>query len=281
MRVIHQAYKTFGPMLLSVLSIFTAFIILQPIALNLNPSFNLMASRGIGKVAFVSMVILQLILFLIIQPLPFLKKCLNTFLFFFKKITWFKTFFFYFSIFFILHALLLALFYNLGYAYYNPKWGLFSIHLILKLIWGFFVVFMLAWTEETIFRGISYQYIAQQFNKITSIFIASLIFMLAHDLYNPLNLITKNRKLGLGLFLLGFLLNTVFVITGKLYAGMGIHAGLVFVKVVLRRARFIVMPISGLPFWINSDLRQSLIVHALFLILIVSLILVNKKKIFN
>ncbi len=281
MRVIHQAYKTLGPMLLSVLSIFATFIILQPIALSLNPSFNLMASRGIGKVAFVSMVIFQLILFLIIQPLPFLEKCLNTSLFFLKKTTWIKTFFFYFSIFFILHALLLALFYNLGYAYYNPNWGVFNIQLILKLIWGFFVVFMLAWTEETIFRGISYQYIAQKFSKITSIFIASLIFMLAHNLYNPLNLITKNWNLGLGLFLLGFLLNTIFVITGKLYAGMGIHAGLVFVKVVLRRARFIVMPISGLPFWINSDLRQSLIVHALFLILIISLIFVNKKKIFN
>ena len=281
MRVIHQAYKTLGPMLLSVLSIFSAFIILQPIALSLNPSFNLMASRGIGKVAFVSMVIFQLVLFLIVQPLPFLNKCLNTSLFFLKKTTWIKTFFFYFSMFFILHTLLLAFFYNLGYAYYNPNWGVFNIQLILKLIWGFFVVFMLAWTEETIFRGISYQYIAQQSSKITSVFITSLIFMFAHDLYNPLNLITKNWKLGLGLFLLGFLLNTIFVITGKLYAGMGVHAGLVFVKVVLRRARFIIMPTSGLPFWINSDLRQSLIVHALFLILIFSLILTNKKEIFN
>ena len=169
----------------------------------------------------------------------------------------------------------------MGYAYYNPNWGKFNIELILKLLWGFFVVFMLAWTEETIFRGISYQYIAQQFSKITSIFIASLIFMLAHDLYNPLNLITKNWKLGLGLFLLGFLLNTIFVITGKLYAGMGIHAGLVFVKVVLRRARFIIIPISGLPFWANSDLRQSLLIHILFLILIISLILTNKNKIFT
>ena len=281
MKIIHLVYKTLGPILLSVLSIFTAFIILQPIAFTLNSSFNLMASRGIGKVAFISMVIFQLILFLIIQPLPFLEKCLDSSLLFLKKTTWIKTFFFYFSIFFVLHALLLVFFYNLGYAYYNPNWGKFNIELILKLLWGFFVVFMLAWTEETIFRGISYQYIAQQFSKITSIFIASLIFMLAHDLYNPLNLITKNWKLGLGLFLLGFLLNTIFVITGKLYAGMGIHAGLVFVKVVLRRARFIIIPISGLPFWANSDLRQSLLIHILFLILIISLILTNKNKIFT
>ena len=68
MKIIHLVYKTLGPILLSVLSIFTAFIILQPIAFTLNSSFNLMASRGIGKVAFISMVIFQLILFLIIQP---------------------------------------------------------------------------------------------------------------------------------------------------------------------------------------------------------------------
>lgn len=279
--VIQQVYRTLGPVLLSALSVFIAFVTLQPLALWLDPSFNLLASRGIGKVAFVTMIMFQLLLFMITQSLPFLDKCLKTSLFFFKKPIWIKTFFFYFSIFFILHAFLLTIFFVFGYAQYNPGWGTFNIQLILKLIWGFFVVFMLAWTEEAIFRGVIYQYIEQRFSKIISIFTASLIFMLTHDLTNPLNLTTTDWKLGLGLFLLGFLLNTIFVITGKLYAGMGLHAGIVFVKVVLRRARFIIIPISGLPFWINPDLRQSLLVHFLFAILIVALIIFNRKRLLN
>ncbi|MFH1644135.1 MAG: CPBP family intramembrane glutamic endopeptidase [bacterium] len=276
-----QVYKIAGPIILSALSILISFIILQPIALHLNPNFNLLASRGIGKVAFVTMIILQLLLFLTTQSQKFLNKFLQTSLYFFKEKKWVKTFLIYFVIFFILHSLLLVLFYFLGYAQYNPNWGNVNIGLILKLIWGFFVVFMLAWTEELIFRGMIYQYINQEFSKITSLFSASLIFMLAHDLTNPLNLITKNWKLGLGLFLLGFLLNTVFAITNKLYAGMGIHAGLVFVKVVLRKARFLIIPGACLPFWLNSDLRQCLIVHILFVLLITGLLIKYRKILLN
>jgi len=279
--VIKQVWKTIGPILLSAISLFITFNIIQPIAFWLNPTFNLLASRGIGKVAFISMVILQLLLFLITQSQTFLNRFLQTAVFFFKEKEWPKRFFFYFIVFFLLHSIALGFFYLLGYAQYNPDWGVLNLSLLLKLFWGFIVAFFLAWTEELIFRGMLYQYIVQHHSKIISVFATSLIFMLVHDLSNPLNLITKNWQLGLGLFLLGFLLNLVFIITGKLYTGMGLHAGLVFVKVVLRRARIITfLPASSLPFWISGDLRQSLLVHLFFVIAIISLVVFNRKKLF-
>jgi membrane protease YdiL (CAAX protease family) len=131
---------------------------------------------------------------------------------------------------------------------------------------------MLAWTEELIFRGTIFPYFEQFYSTIPSIVLTSLIFMLVHNLKNPLMLLSCDWKLGLGLFLLGVLLNQIFVITRKLYAGMGVHAGLVFVKVVLRRIPFL----SSVP-----DLRQSYLVHILFLFTIVTLFFVYRKKFDN
>jgi hypothetical protein len=106
--------------------------------------------------------------------------------------------------------------------------------------------------------------------------------MLCHDLTNPLNLITKDWKLGLGLFLLGMMLNIIFVITQKLYTGMGAHAGLVFVKVILRRARFLVfLPAAQLPCWVNPDLRQSVLIHIMFVAVNIGLIIRYRKIFFT
>ncbi len=163
------------------------------------------------------------------------------------------------------------------------NWDLnFSSSLFFKLIWGFIVVFFLAWTEELIFRGTIYLYFAQYFQPLISLLITSTMFMFAHDLSNPLNLVTKNWQLGLGLFLLGALLNIIFITTKKLYTGMGAHAGLVFVKVALRRIPLIMyLPASQLPFWINKDLRMSPLIHLLFFALILVIFIKNRKKLLN
>lgn len=261
-----------GPIVLSALSLFFSFLIIQPLALFLDPTFNLLASRGIGKVAFISMAIFQILLFLSTQKKKFLKDFFDRTLFFFVKDKWTGPFTSLFTLFFIFHAIILFIFYQLGYLFYNPTWGHITIQLIGKTILGLFVVFMLAWTEELIFRGTLYPYFQQFYSPLTSALVTSIIFMLAHNLRNPLTLISTDWKLGLGLFLLGFLLNQVFIITNKLYTGMGIHAGLVFVKVILRRAPFLV----GIP-----DLRQSHIVHVLFLCTITYLLARYHKSFFT
>jgi membrane protease YdiL (CAAX protease family) len=261
-----------GPIILSALSLFLSFLILQPLALFLDPTFNLLASRGIGKVIFISMAIFQILLFLSIQQKKFLKDFFDRVFFFFVTDSWFRPFSYLFALFFVFHASILFLFYQLGYLFYNPTWGDITLSVVGKTIFGLFVVFMLAWTEELIFRGTIYPYFRLFYSPITSALTTSLIFMLVHNLRNPLKLISTDWKLGLGLFLLGLLLNQVFIITKKLYTGMGIHAGLVFVKVILRRAPFL----SSVP-----DLRQSHIVHILFILTITYIFVKYRKSFFT
>jgi len=262
-------WQCVGPIFLSALSLFLSFFILQPFAYKLDTTFNLLTSRGIGKVAFVCMAIYQIILLLSIQSSLFLKQFLDRVLLFFGKEKWVSTFSLLFVSFFSFHALVLFLFFQFGQIQYNPSWGTITSAVVGKTLFGLFVVFLLAWTEELIFRGTIYHYFEQFYRPLPSMLLTSLIFMLVHNLKNPLTLVTTEWKLGLGLFLLGLLLNQVFVITRKLYAGMGIHAGLVFVKVILRRAPFLMF----IP-----DLRQSHVVHFLFAGAILFLFIKNRKE---
>ncbi|HBS47748.1 TPA: hypothetical protein DEO28_02065 [Candidatus Dependentiae bacterium] len=268
-----------GPIILSALSFIISFFIVQPIAIYLDPSFNLLANRGCGKIAFSVMVLYQIILMLLFHSKPLLNKFLDAAIFSFADKGMLKKFLLFFSIFFILHATTQFIFLFLGFAHYNPEWGFFNLKLIWKISFAFFVVFLLAWSEEAIFRGMVYNYFNQFFTPLRSIFVTSFIFMLAHDLTNPLNLVTKNWKLGLGLFLLGFLLNLIFVLSGKLYISIASHMGLVAFKVLLRRAPFIVFASEEvLPFWVSADLRQSFLVHLFFILIIIILICRNYKK---
>jgi membrane protease YdiL (CAAX protease family) len=275
--VVKQIPKLVGPIALSALSVFISFLILQPLALWLDPTFNLLASRGIGKVAFVSLIIYQIFLLLVLLPQKFFEKFLELNIYFFTQKGWLKRFFTYFAVFFSFHALLLFIFFMSNFVQYNPNWGTLSITLIYRILFGFFVVFMLAWTEELIFRGTIFLYFVQHLNPLPSLLLASTIFMFAHDLSNPLNLITKDWQLGLGLFLLGAMLNSICMTTKKLYTGMGAHAGIVFVKVILRRMPLLTfLPAAQLPFWVTRDLRTSPLVHILFFIVILGILLKNR-----
>jgi membrane protease YdiL (CAAX protease family) len=240
----NKHWNCVGPIFLSALSLFISYTILQFFAYKLDPAFNLLASRGIPKVAFICMAIYQILLFISIQPKKFLKEFFDRVLFFFVKERWFFSFSYLFISFFLLHSIVLFIFYQQGHILYDPN-------------------------EELIFRGTIYPYFAQYYSPLVSMLTTSLIFMLAHSLKNPLILLTTEWKLGLGLFLLGLLLNQVFVITKKLYTGMGIHAGLVFVKVIIRRMPFL----KSVP-----DLRQSHLVHILFLCAIIFLFVWYKRS---
>lgn len=274
--------KAIGPIVLSALSLFLTFIIVQPIALCLEPSFDLLSSRGIGKINFIGLIILQIFLLFSLFPRKFLNKLLQTNIYFFKEKHCIKRFFSYFIIFFALHWLVLFSVYLAGYVQYNPDWGIFGTKLIARTAFGFVATFFLAWTEELIFRGTLFQYFQQYITNFSAVILTSAIFMFAHNLTNPLDLVTTNWQLGLGLFLLGTLLNLVFFDTKKLYTGMGLHAGLVFVKVVLRRAPFLVfLPAAQLHFCVNKDLRMAPITHVSFFIVILFLIIKNKKALFN
>lgn len=280
--MIKKVFKAFGPILLSALSIFISFKVLQPIAYLIDPSFNLLSNRGIGKVAFVTLVILQIILFIVTQSKQFFNKFLKTNILFFSKLDWIKKYLKYFIIFFSLHALMLCIFVLVGFAKFNPILENITLKLFLRILFGFIVTFFLAWTEELIFRGTLFPYFEQTLSTFSSLIITSVIFMFVHNLTNPLDLITTNWRLGLGLFLLGLLLNLIFIDTKKLYTGMGAHAGLVFVKVFLRRMPLLIfLPATQLPSWINKDLRMSNLIHIFFLIAVIIMFIKTRKKLFN
>lgn len=277
--MINILWKVLGPVVLSAFSIFLSFHLLQPIALLLNQSFNLLASRGVGKVAFVTLVIVHIFLLLAVSARSLWNSFLETCIYFFYQELWIKKFFIFFTLFFGLHATILVAVVQTGYATYHPTALVFTSGKILSLLFGFFVTFFLAWSEELIFRGTLYQYFAQFWRPLPSALITSIIFSLVHDITNPLNLITTHWKLGFGLFLLGFLLNLIFIVTQKLYTGMGVHAGLVYVKVILRRFPLITYA-PMLPFWLDIDLRQSLLIHILFCMVIAAILIKYKNILF-
>ena len=272
-------WKCIGPIILSALSLFLSFIILQSFASFLIPELSLLARGGLGKVLLTAMVFWQLILFLSVQSATFLHDFFATNFLFFKNRTWLKPFGKTFALFFLLHTLLFWFLWQHGLVVTNTAWGIFNTSLIVKTVAAFAAVFTLAWSEEVIFRGTLYPYFVQTFPPLTSAFISSAIFMFAHNLSAPWMLVTTDWKLGLGLFLLGFMLNLLFIISGKLYIGMGAHAGLVAVKVLLRRAPFLnFLAPEALPFWAHNDLRQSPLVHLLFLLVIIILIYMIPKN---
>lgn len=199
------------PIVISALSFFISFLVLQPIATYLDPSFNLLANKGIGKIAFTTMAILQILLLIYTQSRSFRKTWFHQNVLFLGRTQWIAPFFALFTLFFLLHCgIILFAFWN-GQITYNPFWlAKLKSSLLPSIGLGFIATFFLAWSEELIFRGTLYTYFAQFFTPLTSILITSIIFMGVHNLTNPLLLITQDWQLGLGLFLLGVLLNIVF-----------------------------------------------------------------------
>ena len=296
---IFKHWKNIGPIVLSALSLLISFLIIQSFAFYLNPEINLLASKDFGKIAFTLMVFYQIILFLITEnksketamgpygsmannsKKSLFKNFYQTNIKFIFGTNWLPIFAILFILFFSFHAITFFFFKMIGLVFYNQNWQGLDLNTIFKILFGFVATFFLAWTEEAIFRGTIYPYFLQYYQILTSIFLTSFVFMIVHDLTNPISLLTTHWQLGLGLFLLGFLLNTVFAITGKLYASMGIHAGLVFVKIILRKAPFLIFASENLwPWWFNKDLRQASIVHLLFLITIIVLLSNYRKLLF-
>lgn len=267
-----------GPILVSAFSLLISSFFVQFLLSWYDPTFYLLANKGVGKIIFTLLVMGNLSILVLLQTPSFRRQWLETNFYFFRHQQWLLSYLKFFILFFILHWVLLIFFCFLGIAHYNPVLTI-KTSTLLGILFGFIVTFFLAWTEELFFRGTIYPFFAQFWSPLVSIVSSSFIFMIAHSLTEPLKLLTTEWKLGLGLFLLGILLNLFFALTNRLYVGMGAHAGLVFVKVILRRIQLIkFLPSEQIPYWANIDLRQSLLVHALFFVLILILIKRYKKQ---
>ena len=150
------------------------------------------------------------------------------------------------------------------------------------MLFGFGATFMLAYTEEVMFRGTVFPFLVQFMRPIAAVFFTALAFMTVHFLPSPLAQVWRDPAIALGLFLLGFMLNLIFIAAETMYANIGAHAGLVFVKVILRKVRFLTIAAPPwLPWFLHHDLRQAPLVHLFFLVVIVGLVVLLRKKLFS
>ena len=75
----------------------------------------------------------------------------------------------------------------------------------------------------------------------------------------------QQMEAGNGAFLLGMFLTYVRVWENSLAASAGVHAGMVYIKVILRKVPL--LPIAtGSPQFFPIDLRESLIFHVLLVL---------------
>ncbi len=274
--------KIAGPVVLSAFSLFLLFWIIQPLALFLDPTFSLLANKGIGKIGMVTMVLIHILLIASTASKDFFATWKEKNFVFISKRNWLSPFLTYFCLFAFFHCIVLFGFCISKQLIFDPSAFLRITSQSMSLFIGFIATFFLAWTEEVIFRGTLYPYVSQYISKFWAILFSSLIFCLAHNLTNPIALVTSTWRLGLGLFLLGTLLNLIFAITNTLYMGMGAHAGLVFIKVFLRRIPAVIPIISTTtPWWFSPDLREAFPVHILFIIIISCLVLQNHEMLFR
>ena len=281
LRRVTQLLDVMRPVLLSAFSIFISFCLLQPVALWLNPSFTLLASRSVGKIAFTLVVIVHILMLAATLPRSEWQQFLQRNVGFITDRRWLMPFFSVFALFAALHTCLL--------------WGLSSTPYVTgyfpsfveigskvpTLAFGFVATFFLAWTEEAIFRGTVIPLLRRGgITALGSVLISALIFMFAHDVTAPWHLLTTDLPLGIGLFLLGVMLAQLFIISNTLYIGMGAHAGLVFIKVFLRRIPCLAYT-TNIPWWLHEDLRQSPLVHACFLLVICGVFWHQRKLFFK
>ncbi len=236
-------------------------------------SFFILASKDLGKIVFTLLAFGALAHFVHQQSKTFRTAWLKRNFYFLGDGAGLRRFAAFFLLFFGAHVAFLALCSVLGFASLQGVAVPSTLALTGKLIFGFFVTFLLALTEEIIFRGTFFYHFKRWMSELNAVLLTSLFFMTVHFLPNPIMQIYHDWHTALGLFLLGTLLNLINIKWGTMYANIGCHAGLVFVKVVLRKIRFFafVSP-SLLPWFLHADLRQAPIVHFFFAIISLSII---------
>jgi membrane protease YdiL (CAAX protease family) len=278
MRKIFQVVR---PILLSAFALLVVSICTQQGMQFFMPHFQLLASKDLGKIIFTTLAFGAIALFIAQQPAAFRAAWVKRNLLFLTSRIGLRYFTGCFALFFFLHCLFLAICYTSGHGALQTVVNIQPFTLTGKLIFGFFVTFMLALTEEIIFRGTFYPYFVAFMRPIWAVLATSLLFMIVHFLPNPISQLYADWPVGLGLFLLGFMLNLIFIKAGSMYANIGTHAGLVYVKVILRKIRFFVFaPLPTLPWILHTDLRQAPIVHILFASIIIYLIISQRAFLF-
>ncbi len=271
--MVQQQYKSstyikqaVGPLFLTALS-FLLFSWGADVAgkFFISPNWNILASRGFAKILFTLISLSHLGFFLFLDgrtSFPFFAR--RNMIFYFPP-SWFSRYMRWWTIFFSLHLLVLLFFIVLGDASlnYNFITSRTFPFLFCYFLGGCLATFFLALTEEIIFRGSIFPYVRQYASPLTALFITSFIFSACHGLPRPDLFLWNEPQVAIGLFLFGCLLNAIYLCMGRLYYSMAAHAGMVSVKVLMRKIPFITFS-STSHWWVHPDGRQAFIIHILF-----------------
>ena len=155
----------------------------------------------------------------------------------------------------------------LGYVQWSQAaWENLRSDIVQKSAIALLIVLVLASVEETIFRAFLLRYLRYNdtfWVTVGAVVVSSAIFSVSHlvALIDVWHLIGKTSLLT-GLFLIGLLLGTVYVVTGSLACSIGVHCGLLGFKVVLIRTDVINLASDWL---VNDDIRRAPLAWLVFL----------------
>jgi membrane protease YdiL (CAAX protease family) len=167
----------------------------------------------------------------------------------------------------------------LGYVQWSQaEWENLRVGVAEKIAIALLIVLVLATVEETIFRAFVLRYLRYNdtvWVTVAAVVVSSAIFSVSHlvALIDVWPLISKPPLLT-GLFLIGLLLGTTYVVTGSLACSIGVHCGLLGFKVILIRTHVVSLVPDGL---VEDDIRRAPLAWLVFLLVTLAMILWRRR----
>jgi membrane protease YdiL (CAAX protease family) len=236
-------------------------------------SYSLTDSRGPGQWSFLAFILAAVLLFswvvARVDPLQFIVR-------YFTRWRTLKGFLLMFVSTMLLAALGYLALAALGYVHWSQAaWENLRSDIVEKISVALLIVLLLATVEESIFRAVVLRYLRSDDSfwvTVGAVVVSSAIFSVSHiiALSDVWYLMTDKVALLTGLFIIGLLLGTTYVVTGSLACSIGVHCGLLGFKVILIRTHVVSVVPDGL---VADDIRSAPLAWLVFLLAILALIL--------
>jgi membrane protease YdiL (CAAX protease family) len=168
----------------------------------------------------------------------------------------------------------------LGYVEWSQEnWENLRVGIAEKIAIAWLIVLLLVLVEEAIFRGFVLRYLRYDDSPwvtVSAVVVSSAIFSASHiiALAHAWSFMDDRVALLTGLFIIGLLLGTTYVVTGSLACSIGVHCGLLGFKVVLIRTHVV----SLVPDWlVADDIRCAPLAWLAFLLATLALIVWRRR----
>lgn len=253
-------------------SLSLGLIVLEGLLHLLGAPISLRDTRGVGQVGLLVITILAIMLFVAtvagVNPMMFAWHYVRHWR---RALSGFATILVFVL---LLEVILTAVFVQFGRATWSPEhWQTLGPRILLIALTKMAVALVLAITEEIIFRATFMRYLRSALtsaNTITAILVSAALFSISHLIALD-GLRSNTEGLLFGLFLLGILLATTYVISGSIVCAIGFHFGLLGFKVFLRETGIVSF---------DGDVRASPEFYAIMITLI-ALVLLSRRLLWS